>query len=532
MTLPFILLVAFSCGFIASRVNLPPLVGYLAAGFVLKAMGAESTDLLVDIADTGILILLFSIGLKLKIKDLARTEIWGTGTLHMTLTTAALGILFLVAGLAGVGPFGGFTFIQALLLGFALSFSSTVFAVKTFEARGDMASLGAVIAIGVLIIQDIAAVVFLTFSSGKFPSPYALLVIPGIVLLRPLFLYLLNQCGHKELLLLLGLVLAIGVGGAGFDLVKLKPDLGALFLGVLLANSSKAAELSETLMGLKDLLLVGFFLTIGLSGLPSLSTLFTACFFIILMPLKSVLFFYLFTRFRLRARTSLLATLGLTNYSEFGLIVMMTGVQAGLIGNEWLLAMALALSVSFLVSSPLNDQAYSMYKRYNRRLRGYQHPERLDIESPINIGEANVIIFGMGRIGTTAYDTFCSTDTCRVLGIDFSNSKVSQHKESGRNVIRGDATDSDFLDRICTKKIELAMLTMESHQANLTALKQLTSAGFKGDISAIARFDDEQDELIKHGASCAYNLYQQAGQGYGDELQKRYSAISAVKPLE
>ena len=135
MTLPFILLVAFSCGFIASRVNLPPLVGYLAAGFVLKTLGAESTELLTDIADTGILILLFSIGLKLKIKDLTRTEIWGTGTLHMTVTTAVFGILFLLAGLPGIGPFSGFSLIQALLLGFALSFSSTVFAVKTFELR-------------------------------------------------------------------------------------------------------------------------------------------------------------------------------------------------------------------------------------------------------------------------------------------------------------------------------------------------------------------------------------------------------------
>ncbi len=532
MTLPFILLTAFSCGFIASRINLPPLVGYLVAGFILKAMGAESTELLVDIADTGILILLFSIGLKLKLKDLTRTEIWCTGTLHMTVTTATFGCLFLLAGILGIGSFSGFTFIQALLLGFALSFSSTVFAVKTFEARGDLASLGAVITIGILIIQDIAAVVFLTFSSGKFPSLYALLLIPGILLIKPLLLYLLNQCGHKELLLLFGLVLAIGVGGAGFDLVQLKPDLGALFVGVLLANSSKADELSETLMGLKDLLLVGFFLNIGLSGLPTLSTLFTAWLFIILMPLKSVLFFYLFTRFRLRARTSLLATLGLTNYSEFGLIVMMTGVQVGLIDNEWLLAMVLALSMSFLVSSPLNDQAYSIYKTFKRRLGRYQHPERLDIESPINIGEANVIIFGMGRIGTTAYDTFCNTNNCRVLGIDFSNSIVSHHKESGRSVIRGDATDSDFLDRICTKKIELAMLTMASHKANLTALKQLTSAGFNGEISAIAQFNDEQDELIKHGASCAFNLYQQAGQGYGEELQKRYSDISTVKPLE
>jgi len=522
MMLPLILLTAFICGFFASRVGLPPLVGYLVAGFVLKAMGVESTNALDSIADIGILILLFSIGLKLKIRNLARAEIWGGGSLHMLVVTTLFALLFFFIGRIGLGPFNDFTVAQALILGFALSFSSTVFAVKTFEARGDMVSLSAVTAIGVLIIQDIAAVVYLTFSTGTFPSLFALLLVPAVLLLRPVFLLLLDRCGHKELLLLAGLVFAVVIGGAGFDLVDLKPDLGALFIGVLLAESKKADELSETLMGLKNLLLVGFFLHVGLSGLPSLSTFFTALFFIALVPLKTALFFYLFTQFQLRVRTSLFSALALSNYSEFGLIVLLTGVSTGLIANDWLLSIALALSLSFLISAPLNNQAHALYRKLRTWIYAFEKPQRLEYEAPIDIGPVNVIIFGMGRIGTTAYDTFRERDGFQVIGVDYAERAVAEHRIKDRNVIRGDATDSDFLNRICTQRIELAILTMESHNTNLTALKQLKSAGFTGEISVIARFRDEQEELLKHGASCAYDLYHQAGQGFADTLLERF----------
>lgn len=523
MTLSLLLLSAFGCGFLASRIGLPPLVGYLVAGFVLNGMGVEGPKSLQEFADLGILLLLFSIGLKLKIKNLARPEIWGCGTLHMVLVTVFFACLFLLLSLFAHNPFSGFTPIQALLLGFGLSFSSTVFAVKTFEGRGDMASLSAIIAIGILLIQDIAAVIYMTFTTGKLPDPLVLVLLPLLLLARPVFIFILDRCGHKELLLLFGLFAAIVLGAFSFKAVAMKPDLGALIIGILLARSSKAGELSDTLLSIKDLLLVGFFLNIGLSGLPSLTSFATALFFLLLLPVKSMLFLYLFSRFKLRARTGLFSTLALSNYSEFGLLVAMMAVQSGFIENEWVVTMAIALSLSFFLAAPLNNRAHQLYSRLKSYLLSIQKEERLPYDQPLQTCDADVLIFGMGRLGTKAYDTLSQQNGLGVMGIDFSEERVTNHNSSGRRVFSGDATDLDLWEKICTENVRLAMLTMASHTANLEALKQLKEVHFNGEIFAIAKFEDDRQELLLHGASYAYDLYQEAGQGFADELQDKIS---------
>jgi glutathione-regulated potassium-efflux system ancillary protein KefC len=525
MIVSILILTAFICGFIVSRIGLPPLVGYLAAGFVLYGFGIESTSELQQLADLGILLLLFTIGLKLKIKTLIRPEIWASGSLHMAIITALFA--FICFGLAGmnVSAFADFTLPQALIIGFGLSFSSTVFAIKTFEDRGDMASLHASIAIGVLIIQDIAAVLFLTFSSGKYPSVYAFVLIPALFILRPILLYLLKRCGHRELLLLFGLFVSIGLGAGSFELVNLKPDLGALFLGVLLANSPKADELSGVLLSIKDLLLVGFFLNIGLSGLPTVSSFLIATFFVLLLPFKSGLFYLLFARLHLRARTGFFSAVSLSHFSEFGLLVGATGVQMGLIGTEWLITMALAVSLSFLVSAPFNGRVHMSYGKLQDYLKKYETKKRLDYDRPIDTSDANVLIFGMGRIGTRAYDTFYGKKGFRVIGVDYKENAVEYHRENNRIVINGDATDLDLWEKICTRNVQLAMLTLESHRANMFAVEQLKAAGFQGDISAIAKFEDDREELLQAGVSCAYDLYKEAGQGYADELLALYKDV-------
>ena len=119
--------IAFALGFAVRLVGLPPLVGFLAAGFVLRAMGVENTETLQTIADTGVLLLLFSLGLKLKLSSLARTEVWGTATVHMATTVALFGLGIWGLGAAGFSVFAGLDLPTSLLLGFALSFSSTVF---------------------------------------------------------------------------------------------------------------------------------------------------------------------------------------------------------------------------------------------------------------------------------------------------------------------------------------------------------------------------------------------------------------------
>jgi predicted Kef-type K+ transport protein len=264
---PFWILLAFILGFAAFRIGLPPLVGYLFAGFVLQGFGIEGGESLEQIADLGVMLLLFTIGLKLDLRSLLKPEIWVGASIHMIVTVFTFGSGICILSAMGLSVFDALDFKRSLMFAFALSFSSTVFAVKVLEGRGEMASLHGRISIGVLVMQDIFAVLFLTFSTGKIPSPLTIALIIGLLAAKPLLAAILNHVGHRELLLLFGIFLALGLGAAGFEFVGLKPDLGALVSGVLIAGHAKADEISKSLLSLKDLFLVGFFLNIGLSGI-------------------------------------------------------------------------------------------------------------------------------------------------------------------------------------------------------------------------------------------------------------------------
>jgi len=282
------------------------------------------------------------------------------------------------------------------------------------------------------------------------------------------------------------------VGAAAFEMVELKPDLGALIIGMLLANHPKASELAKSLMGFKDIFLVGFFLSIGLSGAPTLETLGIAALLTLAMPIKVALFFFLLTRFKLRARTSLLTSLSLANFSEFGLLVSYVGAKNGWIGNEWLVVMAIALSITFVVAAPLNSSSHFIYSRFADILKSFQTRSRLPEEESIDPGDARIAIFGMGRVGTGAYDFMRERHGEKVIGFDFDPEIIRQHQEAGRNVIKGDPMDSDFWDRAETEKykVELIMLAMSSITENIKVARQLRYLKFPGLIAATARYDD------------------------------------------
>ena len=206
-----LLITAFVVGFAARLIGLPPLVGYLVAGFMLHALGYETSDAIETIAELGVLLLLFGIGLKLKLRTLARPEVWGTATAFAVGSSVLVASVRLGIGALGVPLAADLDLRTAAIVGFALSFASTVFAVKALEETNEAGSLAGRVAVGILIIQDILAVGFLVAMGGA-PSPWAIALIPGYFLLRPLLGWLLDRAGHGEILLLLGFTLAVGVG--------------------------------------------------------------------------------------------------------------------------------------------------------------------------------------------------------------------------------------------------------------------------------------------------------------------------------
>lgn len=130
------LVIAFGLGGLAMAVRLPPLVGFLAAGFVINALDVGEVPQLDLLADLGVTLLLFAIGLKLDLRILLRREVWLTTSVHLAISVALGTTVLWLAAVAGLAMLSGQSLTTIALLAFAISFSSTVFVVKVLEERG------------------------------------------------------------------------------------------------------------------------------------------------------------------------------------------------------------------------------------------------------------------------------------------------------------------------------------------------------------------------------------------------------------
>ena len=495
-------------GVIAWRLGLPPLVGFLLTGFLFSAFGVDSPDVLHQIADAGVLLLLFAVGLKLRFKTLFQLEVWGTAVTHL-----------LIVGAVGAGIFVGAISLDwqtSLILAVALGFSSTVLAAKVLESLNELRAVHGRVAIGILIVQDLVAVGVLAAISAKVPSPYAAiwLLLP---LLRPVLSRILDIVGHEELLVLYGAVVAIAVGGSGFQLVGLSPELGALLLGTLLANHRRAQELSNALWGLKELFLIGFFLSIGLSGVPTLATLNLTALAIVLLPVKIAVLFALLQLFGLRARTSFLTSLSLATYSEFGLIVIKAGVDAGILGNEWLVTAALTVAASFALAALLNARGHRIYEKNSAWLslleRDRPHPD----DEPISLGRAEILVVGMGRLGTGAYDYLQSAGEL-VAGADSDPGKLERHRREGRRVVYADAEDASFWQRLHIERLRAVMIAVPDLNSKKIAGRELRRRGFAGLLASTHVYPEEEAPILDAGFNASYNYFTEAGVGFARDI--------------
>jgi len=492
---------AFFFGLAVRQIGLPPLVGFLAAGFAINTFGDAlglpdyTGETLAHLAHLGVLLLLFTVGLKLKLEQIAQPQVVGGALLHFAISV--------VVFMPGLKLFMGLDWNTALLLAIALSFSSTVLAAKLLETKRELGTFHGRTAIGILIVQDIIALVVLAVWSGQTPNIWALLIF-AVPLLRPVLHRLLDLAGHDELLVLMGMMLSLVIGGMGFEAMGLSSEIGALVMGILLSSHSRAKELGASLWSLKEIFLVGFFLQIGLAGLPDWGAMAFAVAMGILLALKGALFFALLVAFKLRARSAFRSALSLTAYSEFGLIV-----AAGVL-PDYLVPLAIAVSISFVVSAPLNRFAHPLYERFEAALRRYERDTIHPDEQPRDMGNADVLIFGMGRTGSAAY-RFIEEQGFKPLGLDADTYKAKAHQEAGRNVLFADAEDSNFWRTCKFGRIKAAILAMDDLEAKLIAARSMRQRGFTGPIVAHALHESHQERIREAGADYTYLTMNQAG---------------------
>ncbi|MDH5602217.1 MAG: cation:proton antiporter [Gammaproteobacteria bacterium] len=495
---------AFALGLAVRLIGLPPLVGYLAAGFLLSYFGHETNPVLKEVSHAGVLLLLFSVGLKLRLQSLISIEVLAGSLLHMLIT---VGLVYLLL----ISFFNMSTEI-AFMVGIILSFSSTVVAAKVLESKRELRAFHGRVAIGILIMQDLVAVAILSIGNGVSPSPWAFILL-GLIFIRPVIHRLLDVSGHGELVILYGLLAALVIGGHGFEYFGLSSELGALLLGIMIASHKRAIELSNSIWSLKEILLVGFFLQIGLIGHPTLEMIQQAFLVNFLVPLKALLFFFILVLLRLRSRTAFLASLTLATYSEFGLIVASIGVDNGWLSNEWMVMLAVAVAMSFAVSAPLNRYAHELYGLLERFLHIFESTKRHRDDEPINIGNSHVLVMGMGRVGTGAYDLIVKNHK-RVIGLDSDPIKVEQHRRLRRRVLYADAEDPGLWANLNLGGVDTVMLAMPELSAKVLATKELRKIGFKGAITTTVLFEEEIKPLEEAGADFIYNYYDGVGASF------------------
>ncbi len=482
--------IAFVAGIVAQAIRIPTMVGYLMAGLVLSVIGVpDNSDIIILIGDLGVTLLLFTIGLHLRLKSIMQPEVLGVGSIHLIIST----LVFVTIGLLI-----GWDLMTAATVGIALGFSSTVLTAKTLEARGEINAYHGRVAIGILIIQDVVAIGLLAVSGGGQLSPLAIGLV-ALVLLRPLLIRLLVWSGTEELLLVYGLFLALGTGVI-FNEVGLDSKLGALVAGLLLSGHPLADELYEKLWALKEVFLIGFFLQVGLTGLPSLSEVPLLLLLLALLPIKGILFFGMFLRFKLTARTAFMSSVALTAYSEFALIVVSSGVAGGTIPANILSMVTLLVSVSFIVNALLGRFAETLWGFIDQSASQIEaevdHPEHI----PSSIGLAGYLIVGMGRAGTAAYD-YLMENGQRPLGVDADPQQIEAHLEDGRRVIYGDSQDTNFWGAFDLSNLKAILLLIPDKSRKLQTTQLIRQAGYQGHIHALVRYDDDVSDLLEAGVN-------------------------------
>lgn len=491
-------------GLAAAALRLPPLVGFLTAGLVLSAAGAPRLEVVGSLADLGLALLLFKVGLRLRPWPLMRREVLGSALVSTTLLTV-LGAAVVLAVAAVSGSVDAPGLPGLLLIGLALALSSVAVPVRLLEARDDTRAVYGRVVSGVLVLQVLGAVLLLTIVRAPAPSPWAAALVvlwPGSRLLGAV----LDRIDHREMRTLFGITTALVLGYALFEAVGVDGRLGALVTGALLARHPSAKELAGALSTIEDVLIACLFVSIGLAASLSVASALLAAAMVAVLPLRSAVHTAVVRAGRMRRRTSVLSGLLLGPYSEMALVLVAVGIDLDLLDRAWAPGVALGVALSLTASAVVNRAparlVRSLSEALPRRPRDDIHPA----DRPLDLTDVSAVVFGMGRVGRSTYTRLYEDGMTGVLGIDNDAAKVTSLRRRGFNVLEADATDQEFWERLDAVHATTAVLAIHEPGANVNVLEWLNRSSFDGEVLAVARTDDEARALRRAGADTVLNI--------------------------
>ena len=497
-------------GYVFKILSLPILIGFITSGLFFSYINFSDTDNILTIpSKIGVELLLFSIGLKVKPKSFLSLSFINIFFLHSIIVTA---IYFFLTNI-------NLVIETKILLCIILTFSSTVIASKSLEDRKEINSFHGRNSVLVLIFQDILALFLLLYTNENNVSYYSflLLLIPFCV---PFFKIILTKLkSNEELELLASIIIGLFIGGYLFDKLGLSGELGSLIMGMLLSNYKSASKLGEKIWSLREILLVAFFLSLGMKLELNNDIIINSLLLILLLLIKFLSLFFLLIFFKLRAYSSFLISISLLTYSEFALIVASSWYDNNLIDKTILGILVFSVCMSFIIGSVLNKYVHEIFVKFEKFLIKFERKKHHPDEQPHTFGEAEIMIVGMGRIGTSIFNNLI-LNGMKVVGVDADTELALLKLSEGNRVAFADAEDPGFWSKLRFGKLKVIVLALPEFHAQNWSTLQARRFGFSGKIIIPTRSKDGIKILKESGADEIYDAYEAAGIGVSNIIKE------------
>lgn len=509
---------ASALGFAARLLRQPPLVGYILAGFLLSVFGLltgpDSRTLYESMSVLGITFLLFLVGLELNLQELKVLgrviTIAGVSQIILTLTLAFLLSMVL-----------GFTRIESTYIGLSLTFCSTIIIVKLLSEKRDLASLYGKIAVGVLLIQDLAAIVILVFLSGfkagTVPSPETLLLVLGkaIAVFSAVWLlakFVLTRIFDKvassggELLFVFSIAWVLLVSAlVSIPAVGFSPAMGGFLAGLALANSTGHLQIASRVKPLRDFFITIFFLLLGTKLVMGLTPqiIFPAIILsLFVVFINTLIVLVLMALLGHKKRTSFLVAVSFSQISEFSLILVSLGQNLGHIGNSIVGLVTLVAVITMAISTYLILNGYALYQKMASALSFFERKKVREKALELNVEFDNhIVLLGCDRTGRELLPTLKKMEEDVVI-VDFNPTVVSHLVADGFTAYYGDIADHDTLVALGLERAKMIISTTGSTEDNLIFLELI--AGIHNKPITIITAGSPRDALKLYEAGASY----------------------------
>lgn len=521
-TIAIALGLALVLGYLAVRLRLPALVGYLLAGVCIGPFTpgyVANLDIASQLAEIGVMLLMFGVGLHFSLGHLlAVRKIAVPGALLQIVAATALG--------AAVAHLWGWDLSASLVFGLSLSTASTVVLLRALEAQGILDSMNGRIAVGWLVVEDLALILALVllpplaaWQSGHAFTGHALVQAVGLTLMKvsafmvlmlvvgrrlfPKMLWLVARTGSRELFTLCIVVAAVTIAFGASKLFGVSFALGAFFAGMVMSESEFSHRAAENSLPLREAFAVLFFVSVGMLFDPLILVhhpLRVLAVVGIILVGKSLAAGLLVLAFRYPLNTALTVSASLAQIGEFSFILAGLGISLHLLpieGQSLILAGAIiSISVNpvlFTILGPLQ----SWLRQRSALARRLELPDNPLAELPMSTEDKylskQVVLVGYGRVGQRIAETLAQYGIPFVVA-EQNRELVERLRQSGMAAVLGDAIDPAVLIQAHIAKASMLVVAT----ADLLNVHRMikTAQTLNPEIEVIVRTHSEEEAQL------------------------------------